>query len=144
TFLPPQSPDQESPATLCVARYRLALWTDFTFFLNNPLLGDEIEQDDLRTFAGARLDYHFHRRWHGLSFRTTFGAEVRYDDVHVDRWDAESQDGDFRKRIARRADTSGFAFSGNNDDVTQVNVAAFAEEDLVVNRWFRAIAALRA
>jgi TonB family protein len=147
--------DGELNASLYVTRYKLALWNDFTFFLDNPQNGSEIEQDDARVFSGLKVDYHFHRRWHGISFRTTVGIEGRYDDIHVDRWDAEScsvngtpaeqcPGGDFRKRIARRVDSSPFAFNGNNDDITQLNVAGFAEEDVVFNKYFRVVGALRA
>src|SRR5262249_17823000 len=48
------------------------------------------------------------------------------------------------KRIGRRVDSSPFAFNGNDDDITQINVAAFAEEDVLFNKYFRLIGALRA
>ena len=59
--------NQELDATAYVTRYRLSLWNDFTFFLQDPVNGDEIEQDDARLFGGGKLAWHFHRRWRGLS-----------------------------------------------------------------------------
>jgi outer membrane receptor protein involved in Fe transport len=156
-FLHHKGDDDEFTATLYVVNYRLALFNDFTFYFENPVNASEIEQDDKRTYAGAKLDYHFHRHWHGLSLRTTFGAEARYDDVHVDRWDVESCSvngtpdvgcplGDFRKRIGRHIDTSQFGMfaPGNNDDIGLLNIAAYAEEDVVVNKYLRFLGGLRA
>jgi TonB family protein len=135
--------DQEVEATVYVTRYKLALFNDFTFFLNDPVHGDEIEQDDSRVFSGAKISYHFHRRWHGISFRSTAGAEMRYDGIHVDRWNVESQDGDFRKRLGRLNVTS-LGAPGADDDIDILNIAGYAEEDVVFSRWLRVIAAVRA
>ena len=137
--------DHELEATAYVTRYKLSLFNDFTFFLANPKLGDEIEQDDTRIFAGGKVAYHFHKRRRGISLRTTMGVETRYDTIHVDRWQAESQDGDFRKRLGRIYGSSAQnGFGGNDDDVGILQVGAFLEEDVVFNRFFRLIGALRA
>lgn len=143
-FLKYQGEDgQAFDATVYVTRYRLALWNDFTFFLNDPVNGDEIEQDDARTFTGGKVTYRLDRRWGNLSLRTVIGAEMRYDAIHVDRWDAESQNGDFRKRLGRRVDTSDLALSGNDDDIDQLNIAGYVSEDVVFNDHLRVIGALR-
>jgi TonB family protein len=142
-FLHHRDPVHEFDATAYVVRYRLALWNDFTFFLNDPVHGDEIEQDDARTVAGANLSYHHHARWRSIWFRTTVGAQLRWDGVHVDLWDAESQNGEFRQRLQRHTDTSRFHF-GNDDDIDQMNVGLYAEEDAVLTRWLRAVVGLRA
>ncbi len=149
-FLKHKDPKNEFDITIYVTRYRLSLWNDFTFFLKNPTTGDEIEQDDSRVFTGVNLSYHRHSTWHGISFRHTFGAQMRYDGIHVDLWNAESQNGDFRKRISRyvggvdpSTGMSTFNF-GNNDDIDQVNLAVYGEEDIVWTRWLRSIVGLRA
>jgi TonB family protein len=142
-FLHHRDAKHELDATVYFTRYRLQLWNDFSFFLRDPVNGDEIEQDDARTFTGANLSYHLHGKLGRVSFRTTVGAQLRYDGVHVDLWDATSQDGDFRKRLGRHLDTSGYGF-GNNDDIDQLNLAAYLEEDVVFTRWFRAVVGLRA
>jgi len=50
-------------ASLFGLAYRLRLYSDFTLFARDPEHGDEIEQSDARTYAGANLAYHFHARW---------------------------------------------------------------------------------
>jgi TonB family protein len=136
--------DQELDFTAYVTRYRLALFNDFTFFLNDPLHGDEIEQDDARVYAGGKVSYHFHRRWRSISFRTTLGADMRYDSAGVQRWNAESQDGDFRQRLGPRTDSGALGFDGSNDAIDILNMSGFAEEDVRFNRYFRLIGGLRA
>jgi TonB family protein len=125
---------QELDATAYVTRYRLSLWNDFTFFQRDPLNGDEIEQDDARVFGGGKLAWHFHRRWRGISWRTTVGVEARDDGISVHAYHAESQNGDFRKRLD--------GYRNLHDD--QLDLAAFAEEDVLLARWFRFVGALRA
>lgn len=134
---------QEFEATVYVTRYKLSLWDDFTFFLERPMTSDEIEQDDSRAFTGARASYSFDRHWGTLSFRTTLGSELRYDGIHVDRWNAESQNGDFRKRIERHVDDSDVGLSGNNEDIQQTNVAGYLSEDVIFNDYFRVVGGLR-
>lgn len=143
-FLKYKKAEHEFDATAYVTRYRLSLFNNFTFFLSNPQLGDEIEQDDSRVFTGAKLAYRFTKRWRSLSLRTAIGGEARFDSVHVDRWDVESQNGDFRKRLGRHIDRSELALSGNNASVDILNLAGYAEEDVVFNRYFRIVGALRA
>jgi TonB family protein len=133
-----RDPANEFDATVYVTRYRLALWNDFTFFVNDPVNGDEIEQDDARVYAGANLAYHRHTRWRSISFRTTAGAQLRWDGTHVDLWNDAG-----RVRLSRRLDPSGFML-GNDDDIAQLNLAAYLEEDVVWTRWLRTIAGLRA
>jgi TonB family protein len=133
-FFRHRGPTQEIEATAYVTRYRLSLWNDFTFYLNDPLNGDDLEQDDARVFGGGKLAWHFHRRWHGISFRTSLGAEARDDGIAVHAYHAESQYGDFRKRLD--------PYRNMRDD--QLDLAAYAEEDVIFTRWFRFVGALRA
>jgi TonB family protein len=133
-FLHHRSGAQEFDATAYVTRYRLSLWNDFTFFQRDPVNGDEIEQDDARVFGGGKLSWHFHRRWRGISWRTTLGAEARDDGISVNAYHAESQNGDFRTRLD--------PYRTLRDD--QLDLSAYAEEDVLFTRWFRFIGALRA
>jgi TonB family protein len=137
-FVHHRDPANEFDATVYVTRYRLSLWNDFTFFLRDPVNGDEIEQDDARTVTGFNLQYHRHSRWRSISFRTTVGATLRWDGAHVDLWDTAA-----RRRLGRHGDGSSFHF-GNNDNIDVLNLAAFAEEDVQWTRWLRSVVGLRA
>lgn len=61
------------------------LWNDFTHFLDDPIEGDQEQQDENRsTFGGAvalALDHNLGR----FASATTFGIQARYDDIYIDR-----------------------------------------------------------
>jgi hypothetical protein len=58
--------------------YDLSLFSNFTYFLDDPVDGDQFQQLDDRTITGGELAYTF-----GDVTRTrhTFGAMLRYDDI---------------------------------------------------------------
>ncbi|HEX5544019.1 MAG TPA: TonB-dependent receptor [Nitrospira sp.] len=62
--------------------YRLDLFTDFTFFLNNPVDGDGIKQSDRRVMSGGEVGYK--QRWEVFGMPTvgTVGMQARVDDIH--------------------------------------------------------------
>jgi outer membrane receptor protein involved in Fe transport len=136
-FLRHKDPKHELTATLYYVRYRMSLWNNFTFFRDNPIQGDQIEQDDDRHVTGFNLAYHVHHKWRSLSFRTTLGAQVRWDGAKLDIWDASA-----RKRIGRHVDGGAFPF-GNDSRVDVLTLSAFAEEDVAFNKYVRAIIGLR-
>jgi len=127
---------------LYAIQYKLALWNDFTFFLDDPVNGDEIEQDDARVVTGLDTRYEVNRRWGRASAKTALGAQVRRDDAHVDVWDATSQNGNFRRRLGRHVDASPFHF-GNDDDIRVENIALYASQDVAWTPWLRTVVGLR-
>jgi len=62
--------------------YRLDLFTDFTFFLNDPVNGDGIKQSDRRVMSGGEVGYK--QRWElfGIPTIGTVGVQARVDDIH--------------------------------------------------------------
>ena len=64
--------------------YQLDLFSDFTFFLNDPVNGDEIEQSD-RNRLVLGLDTSYERRdlLFGIPVKTTAGFQFRLDRVRV-------------------------------------------------------------
>ena len=57
--------------------YRLKLWSDFTYFLDNPVNGDQFEQIDARKIYGFSLA----QQWESGRSRWLAGAEGRFDDI---------------------------------------------------------------
>ncbi len=61
------------------------LWNDFTHFLNDPVNGDQEQQDETRTTLGGAAAFVYHASLLGIQSDTTVGIQGRYDDAYVDK-----------------------------------------------------------
>ena len=61
--------------------YDLGLVSNFTFFLDDPVRGDQREQVDHRFASGVRAFQKRQTRWGGRPAENTFGVQFRNDDV---------------------------------------------------------------
>ncbi len=108
--------------------YDLDLFSNFTFFLDDPENGDQFEQVDRRTIAGFQAD----RRWFttlgGRSVETTAGLEGRGDSI---------SNGLFSSRERQRLGTT------RKDDIRQISVAPFAQALVHWTPWLRTVTGLR-
>lgn len=64
-------------------RYQLDLFSNFTFFLEDPLAGDGIEQVDRRSVVGLTAEHRIRRAWRGLDLGARLGLDARSDDADV-------------------------------------------------------------
>ena len=64
-------------------RSSLQLFNDFTYFLDDPINGDQFSQTDRRTVLGVNASHTFKQRFGSLPMETTFGVQTRYDDINV-------------------------------------------------------------
>ena len=110
-----------------VTRSDFALYSNFTFFANDPVNGDMIEQTDLRTTLGTRANYGFAHRLDRVTLKTRFGTNLRID--WIDNGLADAPD-----RVV--ANTLVDARIG------ETNVGLFGEEELLW-RWLRLVGGLR-
>ena len=62
--------------------YYLNLFSDFTYYLNDPVKGDQFEQQDSRFVAGIKVRHTIFSQWGGRRVENTFGLEGRNDWVH--------------------------------------------------------------
>lgn len=61
----------------------LTLFSNFTFFAQDPLQGDGIRQADRRGILGGHLQYHHHSHWGKLPSLLTAGLDYRQDRAQV-------------------------------------------------------------
>jgi len=66
---------------LYAIRYRLKLWSNFTYFLDDESNGDEFEQKDKRWLYGGRANYQIEGSLAGIDMVNRLGVEFRYDDI---------------------------------------------------------------
>ncbi len=111
-------------------RYRLNLFSNFTYFLDDPVNGDQFEQADRRWITGGRLA---HRRGFDLRGRQasiTVGTLSRRDNIGTV--------GLYHTAARERLDTV------REDTVRQSSVSVFAENTVQWNSWARTTLGLRA
>jgi outer membrane receptor protein involved in Fe transport len=63
------------------SRYYMSLINNPTYFLNDPINGDEFEQEDERWVAGGSLRNEVEVELFGIPTTRTLGADLRFDDV---------------------------------------------------------------
>ncbi len=61
--------------------YDLDLFSDFTYYLDDPIKGDQFEQQDSRWVFGLDAHHSISGQWFGHKMENTFGVQVRNDSV---------------------------------------------------------------
>ena len=110
------------------SRYNFKLFSNFTFFLEDPVNGDMIEQTDGRRLIGINSTYRFTRTGGRFITTTTLGGGFRADDALVSLW--KSPD---RLRQTALVDA----------DVVERNLSLWAQEEIVFSTWLRLQLGLR-
>jgi len=62
--------------------YYLNLFSDFTYYLDDPVKGDQFEQQDKRWVAGIDARHTIFSQWFGHKVENTFGLQLRNDWVN--------------------------------------------------------------
>jgi hypothetical protein len=108
--------------------YKLRLWSNFSLFLNNPVNGDGIEQNDKRFLAGNNITYRRSYFLWGLPAETLVGFQSRFDHIKL---------GLFNQEDRRRLSTT------NNNGIQQTNLGWFAHQEIRLADWVRAQLGMR-
>ncbi len=64
---------------------RQTLWNDFTHFLDDPINGDQEQQDEDRSTLGGAVALAIDHHLGPFASTTTVGVQARYDDIYIDR-----------------------------------------------------------
>lgn len=62
-------------------RYRLDLYSNFTYFLDDPVDGDQFEQADKRNVFGGSANYQLPGEMFGLKTASEIGLQTQFDDI---------------------------------------------------------------
>lgn len=115
--------------TAYAQRYDWRLYSNFTFFKDDPIDGDQIEQTDGRWILGmsgnARL---LHRHFGRLQIETRAGVQVRNDGIDNGLFHTRA-----RERLGTRVDAG----------IDQTSIGLYAEERLAYSRWLAVRAGVR-
>ncbi len=111
-----------------VSKYDFKLYSNFTFWLNDSIDGDMIEQTDNRTVYGINTHYSLRKTFGNLRTLTKVGGNYRGDNIDLSLWKSPNRT---RKSIQ------------TDNTVNEVNMAFWLEEDLVFSRLFKLQLGLR-
>jgi hypothetical protein len=105
-------------------RYGVQLFHNFTYFLNDPINGDQFEQFEHRWTAGAKLTHRRLMHFAEKHLENAFGVDIRSDSVGGPL-------ALYHTRNTARLDTI------RADDVDQQSVGMFANSEIEWNRLIR-------
>ena len=72
-----------SKANFYVIKSSLNLWNNFTYFLTDPVNGDQFHQHDDRVLGGVNASRTFKSQFAGLPMETEIGVQNRYDEYQA-------------------------------------------------------------
>ncbi|HVM92924.1 MAG TPA: TonB-dependent receptor [Terriglobales bacterium] len=120
--------------------YDLDLFSDFTYYLTDPLRGDQFEQQDRRWVAGLDARHTIFGAWFGRKVENTFGLQVRNDWIHNGLFQTEN-----RMRVDKTDIDTGTTLPATTqaDRFTDTQVGFYAENKIQWAGKFRTVATLR-
>ena len=121
--------DRLTRASVYALRYGLDLYSNFTYFLDDPENGDQFEQSDQRTVAGFQVEHQWTAGWLGREVEASVGLQARGDDIH---------NGLFHTRERVRLGTT------REDRIREAIAGPYAQARIRWNSWLRTETGLRA
>ena len=112
------------------AAYHLNLFSNFTYFLDDPDRGDQFEQEDRRLYAGGGVSHRWLAPGLGRGGVNTVGVDVRHDQI--------LGVGLYRTQDRARVGTV------RDDRVAQSTAGAYARNETRWTDWLRTTAGVRA
>lgn len=109
-------------------RSSLQLWNDFTYFLDNPVNGDQFSQLDKRTIGGFNASHTIKSTVGATPVETTFGLQTRYDNIHVGLLDS------VQRQITGTT---------SNDHVQEGSAGVYAQQAVRWTNWLRTVTGIR-
>ena len=108
--------------------YRFDLFTNFTFFQNDPVNGDGFQQSDRRVMYGGDIGYKQTARWFDMDGAVTVGVQSRVDHIH-----ARLGPQVLRNPLGSTSDT----------DMTEASYAPFLKLEVQPTPWMRLAGGVR-
>jgi hypothetical protein len=112
------------------SRYDFELFSNFTFFLNDPVNGDQIRQKESRDLTGFELDYAWQHQLAGKSASLEAGTQWRHDRTR-------------RTELSRTRNRDELLEPIMLGDITETNAGFYLQEKFQPNRHWTISAGLR-
>ena len=125
-----RSTENESTHVVAYATYYdLELFSNFTYFLDDPVHGDQFEQKDQRVQLGASVNETWNFKLFGIDTQNTVGLQERTDFIHLGLYHTEAQD---------------VLSTTRADHVIETRVGPYLENKTTWLPWLRTVAGFRA
>ena len=122
--------DSASKVSAYVIRNQLDLWSDFTYFMNDPVNGDQFAQPDRRVTSGVNATHSWHvHRGDTSTSDITVGVEAQNDNIF---------NGLYRTAARRTLSVT------RADHIVETSLSAFIENATRWNPWLRSTVGVRA
>jgi hypothetical protein len=133
------SSNASTRVTAFAQHYALNVFSNFTYFLDDPANGDQFEQADRRWVLGSRATHRRLNNVFGRPVESAVGLQLRHD--------AMSQIGLFRtiarRRVPLHTHAGGFGHAAREDVVGETSGGLFGQADVEWSPTFRTILGLR-
>ncbi len=116
---------------LFYSHYKFELYSNFTFFKEDPVNGDQIRQKEDRHISGYNLSYQQDHLWSGKKAQFSAGLQARYDRI---------DDIELSRTKNRNQTTTPLTLG----DIRELNAGIFVQEKLLLNPEWDITAGLRA
>jgi hypothetical protein len=120
--------------------YDLDLFSDFTYYLTDPNLGDQFEQQDRRWVGGLDARHTIVSQWFDHDVENSFGLQARNDWINNGLYQTED-----RVRVDKLDSATGTVLPATTeaDHFTDTEVGIYAENKAQWAEKFRSVAAMR-
>jgi len=115
---------------LFFSHYKFDLFSNFTFYKNDTVNGDGINQKEDRNIYGYKGSYNFERKINKIFFNTEIGVQLRYDDIKNSELSHVKRRNIFLNNISL-------------GDIHQLNAGVYIDENIDFGNHFRINAGLR-
>lgn len=102
--------------------YHFNLYSNFTFYLNDSINGDQIRQREKRDIVGYQANYAFKNQLGNAQFTTTLGTGIRHDRTH-------------NSELAHTINRKTLLDQVQLGDIAETNAWAFADEKIKTGKW---------
>jgi hypothetical protein len=123
------STNASTRATAYAFKYGLNLLSNFTYFLVDPVEGDQIEQEDRRTVVGGRLTYRRLGSFLDRHVESAVGVQIRHDAIGTTAL--------YKTTLGRRTGTI------REDGVDETMLGLYGQTEIEWSRVFRTTLGLR-
>jgi outer membrane cobalamin receptor len=119
---------QTSRASAYIINNRLELFSNFTYFLDDPVHGDQFAQPDRRVTSGFEASRSWHDHLDDVAWSTTLGVQAQHDNIF---------------NALQRTQARQVLATVRADHIVETSAALYLQQRLRLRPWLRGEAGLR-